>query len=65
MPAPLRLIPSDGVCVGKRLVDPLHVLASAAVVLAITLSVLVRVETMSAPLAEWSSAQTLASLAPV
>jgi hypothetical protein len=43
----------------------LHGLASAAVLLAIAVAVLVIVEAMSAPLADWASAQTLASLAPV
>jgi hypothetical protein len=42
-----------------------HVLASAAVLLAIGLALLFSVEAISAPLAGWAGAQTLASLAPV
>jgi hypothetical protein len=65
MPASLRLIMKDGALVHKRAVEPFHVLASAAVLLAVAFAVLVIVEAMSAPLADWASAQTLASLAPV
>ncbi|CAJ0873515.1 hypothetical protein AMST5_02516 [freshwater sediment metagenome] len=65
MPASLRLITKDDALVHKRAVEPLHGLASAAVLLAIAVAVLVIVEAMSAPLADWASAQTLASLAPV
>jgi hypothetical protein len=49
----------------RRVVDPLPVLTSIAILLAVAGVLFVSVEAMSAPLAGWARAQTLATLAPV
>ncbi len=46
-------------------IDPLQVLVSIAILLAVAVILFVSVDAMSAPLAGWAHAQTLATLAPV
>jgi hypothetical protein len=65
MKASVHLIAKDDAGLPERVIEPLHVLTSAAILLAIVVAVLVSIEAVGAPLAVWASAQTLASLAPV
>jgi hypothetical protein len=65
MRSSIQLITKHDVSAPMRAVEPLHVLASAAILFGIVVAVLASVEAMGAPLAGWASVQTLASLAPV
>lgn len=49
----------------RRVVDPLPVLTSIVILLAVVAVLFVSVEAMSAPLAGWARAQAFATLAPV
>lgn len=58
-------MPAFVALISKRAVEPLQVLAVAAILLAIAGVLIVGVAAMISPLAGWANAQTLGSLVPV